>query len=76
MSLSTRHPCSWLLKPDTMGASTQEVRIAGHREMAAAGADEPVPLALTNHMFELAVFHAVWATSLLHPWVATSARRR
>ena len=69
MSLSIPHPFSWLLKPDAMGASAQEVRIAGHRGMTAAGADEPVPLALTDHMFELAVFYAVWATSLRYPWV-------
>ena len=69
MSLSIPHPFSWLIKPDAMGASAQEVRISGHREMTAAGADEPVPLALTNHMFELAVFYAVWAMSLWHPWV-------
>jgi hypothetical protein len=67
--LSIRHPCSWLLEPDAMGASAQEVRIARHREMIAADADEPAPLALTNHMFELAVFHAVRATSLRHAWV-------
>jgi len=66
--LSMRHPWSWLLKPDAMGASAYELRIAGHREMTAAGADEPVPLALTNHKFELAVFYAVWATSLRHAW--------
>jgi len=67
VSFSIRHPCSWLLKPDATEASAPEVRIAGHREMTAAGADEPVPFALTNHMFELAVFYAVWATSLRHP---------
>jgi hypothetical protein len=48
MSLSIRHPFSWLLKPDKMGASAQEVRIAEHREMTAAGADEPVALALIS----------------------------
>jgi hypothetical protein len=68
VSLPIRHPCSWLLKPDAMGASAYELRIARHREMTAAGADEPVPLALTNHKFELAVFYAVWATSLRHAW--------
>jgi hypothetical protein len=66
--LSMPHPWSWLLKPDAMGASAYELRITGHREMTAAGTDEPVPLALTNHKFELAVFYAVWATSLRHAW--------
>ncbi len=66
VSLSIIHPFSWLLKPDATGARALEVRIARRREMTAAGADEPVPLALTNHMFELAVFYAVRATSLRH----------
>jgi len=65
VSLSIRHPCNWLLKLDAIGASAPEVRI-GHRDMTAAGADEPVRLALTNHEFELAVFYAVRATSLRH----------
>jgi hypothetical protein len=42
VSLSIPHPFSWLLKPDAMGARAPEVRIARHREMTAAGADEPV----------------------------------
>jgi hypothetical protein len=74
--LSMRHPWSWLLRPDATGASADELRIAGHREMTAAGADESVPLALTNHMFELAVFYAVWAKSLRQSLGATSARER
>jgi hypothetical protein len=69
VSLSIPHRFSWLLKPNAMGAKALEVRIARNREMTTADADEPVPLASTNHMFELAVFYAVWATSLWHPWV-------
>ena len=49
MSPSIPHPFSWLLEPDTMGASAQKVRIAGEREMTAVGADEPVPLAICDN---------------------------
>src|SRR5579864_1767311 len=39
------------------------------RASPAAGADEPLPLALTNHKFELASFYAVRAMSFWHAWV-------
>jgi hypothetical protein len=55
-------------KLNALGTGTFEERILRHGEMATTGAHEPVPLAPSDHQFEIAALDAIAATDITLVW--------